>query len=39
VLNWLHQRCEPAATGARIGTGMNGWLASAAWCGSAISSG
>ena len=27
-----HQRCEPAAKGARIVNDMNGWLASAEWC-------
>jgi len=31
--NVHHQRCEPAAMGARTMTDVNGWLASAAWCG------
>jgi hypothetical protein len=31
-----HQRCEPAAEGSPIGTELNGWLASAAWCGWAL---
>src|SRR5690348_374596 len=34
MLNDQHQRCEPAANDFRIGTRLNGWLASAAWCGS-----
>jgi hypothetical protein len=31
--NDQHQRCEPAAEGARTATDIDGWLASAAWCG------
>jgi hypothetical protein len=33
VLNAHHQRCEPAANDLRIVTELNGWLASAEWCG------
>src|SRR5215472_3612430 len=40
VLIWPndhHQRCEPAAKRAGTVTDVNGWLASAAWCGSLYS--
>ena len=36
--NAQHQRWEPAAVDARIGTDLNGWLPSAECCGSAFSS-
>ena len=32
-LNDQHERWEPAANDVQIGTELNGWLPSAAWCG------